>query len=115
MRSGDADRLFQLVDNLVSNAVTYGSSAAAITIASDIGPNHFSIAVHNHGPAIPAVLLPTLFQPMVRGTDTASGNRSVGLGLFIVSEIAKAHGGEARVESSEPEGTTFTVVIPRSI
>ncbi|MFS8063323.1 MAG: ATP-binding protein [Luteimonas sp.] len=111
--SGDADRLFQLIDNLVANAVAYGSAAAPITVASDIAPGWFSIAVHNHGPAIPAALLPTLFQPMVRGTDMASGNRSVGLGLFIVSEIAKAHGGEVRIDSTDADGTTFTVVIPR--
>lgn len=113
--SADADRLFQLLDNLVSNAVAYGSPAAAITVASSIGPDQFSVAVHNHGQAIDARLLPTLFQPMVRGTDMASVTRSVGLGLFIVSEIAKAHGGEARVESSELDGTTFTVSIPRSV
>ena len=76
----------------------------------------FSIAVHNHGSVIPAALQPTLFQPMVRGTDVASVGRSVGLGLFIVSEIAKAHGGEIRVDSSDADGTTttFTAVMPRS-
>lgn len=112
--SADADRLFQLIDNLVSNAVAYGSPSTAITVLSRIEPEHFSVAVHNHGQAIPAVLLSTLFQPMVRGTDIASASRSVGLGLFIVSEIAKAHGGEVRVDSSDADGTTFTVVIPRA-
>jgi sigma-B regulation protein RsbU (phosphoserine phosphatase) len=112
--TGDADRLFQLIDNLVSNAVAYGSESTAITVTSEIVSGEFSIAVHNHGPVIPAAVLPTLFQPMVRGTDIASASRSVGLGLFIVSEIAKAHGGEVRVDSSDTDGTTFTVVIPRS-
>jgi sigma-B regulation protein RsbU (phosphoserine phosphatase) len=112
--TGDADRLFQLIDNLLSNAVAYGSASSAITVTSEIAPGVFSIAVHNHGPAIPATVLPTLFQPMVRGTDIASASRSVGLGLFIVSEIAKAHGGEVRVESTDADGTTFTAVIPRS-
>ena len=112
--TGDADRLFQLVDNLVSNAVAYGSATSAITVTSKIAPGEFSIAVHNHGPAIPATVLPTLFQPMVRGTDIASVNRSVGLGLFIVSEIAKAHGGKRELASSDHEGTTFRVRLPRS-
>jgi sigma-B regulation protein RsbU (phosphoserine phosphatase) len=112
--TGDTDRLFQLVGNLVSNAVAYGSATSAITVTSKVAPSEFSIAVHNHGPAIPATVLPTLFQPMVRGTDIASVNRSVGLGLFIVSEIAKAHGGEVHVDSTDADGTTFTVVIPRS-
>jgi len=112
--SADANRLFQLIDNLVSNAVAYGSPASAITVASRIDPDQFSVAVHNQGQAIPPALLSTLFQPMVRGTEIASVTRSVGLGLFIVSEIAKAHGGEALVESSDADGTTFTVVVPRS-
>jgi sigma-B regulation protein RsbU (phosphoserine phosphatase) len=111
---GDPDRLFQLIDNLVSNAIAYGSAAAPITIASAIADDGYSIAVHNRGPAIPAALQPTLFQPMVRGTDAGSVSRSVGLGLFIVSEIAKAHGGEVRVDSTDAGGTTFTVLIPRS-
>ena len=113
--SADADRLFQLIDNLVSNAVAYGSPATAITVVSRIDADQFSVAVHNQGQAIAASLLSTLFQPMVRGTDIASVTRSVGLGLFIVSEIAKAHGGETRVESSEADGTTFTVVVPRAV
>jgi light-regulated signal transduction histidine kinase (bacteriophytochrome) len=96
------------------NAVAYGAESTAITVTSEIVSGEFSIAVHNHGPVIPAAVLPTLFQPMVRGTDIASASRSVGLGLFIVSEIAKAHGGEVRVESTDADGTTFTAVIPRS-
>jgi phosphoserine phosphatase RsbU/P len=69
--------------------------------------------VHNMGQPIPAELLPTLFEPMVRGTDVESVNRSVGLGLYIVSEIARAHRGVVRVTSSASEGTTFVVTMAR--
>lgn len=111
--SADASRLVQLVGNLVSNAVSHGHPEAPITITSDGAlASALTLAVHNHGDAIPPTLLSSLFEPMTRGAK-ASSSRSVGLGLFIVREIAKAHGGAVAVRSSEPEGTTFTVTLPR--
>lgn len=112
--SADASRLVQLVGNLVSNAVSHGHPAASITITTDgTRADALTVAVHNEGEAIPPALLSSLFEPMTRGT-TASRGRSVGLGLFIVREIARAHGGAVAVRSSVPEGTTFTVTLPRS-
>nr|WP_202975437.1 ATP-binding protein [Micrococcus sp. HSID17228] len=65
--------------------------------------------MHNHGAAIPKALLAGLFEPMTRGTDQGSNVRSVGLGLYIVRELAKVHGGDVAVSSAAAEGTTFTV------
>lgn len=103
----DPDRLGQLVGNLVSNAVAYGTPGAAITVSTATDGQGFSIAVHNEGPPIPEALRDSLFQPMVRGTTTGSEARSVGLGLYIVSEVARAHGGVMQVESSLAHGTEF--------
>ena len=110
---GDANRLAQLVGNLVSNAMTYGSPTEPVTATSTIETGFFSIAVHNLGPPLPDSVRARLFQPMTRGTDVASEARSLGLGLFIVQEIAKAHGGTVEVVSSAEEGTTFRASIPR--
>lgn len=60
----------------------------------------------------PEALLANLFEPMTRGTDQASQVRSVGLGLYIVRELAKVHGGDVAVSSSAAAGTTFTVTLP---
>ena len=109
--SADADRIFQLIGNLVANAAAYGAEERPITITTSYADGPARVAVHNFGPAIPAELLPTLFQPMVRGTDTPSGTRSVGLGLYIASEIARAHGGGITVSSSLEEGTRFEVTL----
>ncbi|MNM31406.1 Heme sensor protein HssS [compost metagenome] len=70
--------------------------------------------MHNHGTPIPPELLDNLFEPMIRGSHDNAELRSVGLGLFIVREIVRAHGGEVVVSSSAQAGTTFTVTFPRS-
>lgn len=112
--TADPDRLAQLVGNLVSNAVAYGTAGSPITVSTATGDGGFSIAVHNHGAPIPAEQRGALFQPMVRGTGTRSGNRSVGLGLYIVAEVARAHGGTVRLASDAERGTEFIVACPRS-
>jgi sigma-B regulation protein RsbU (phosphoserine phosphatase) len=109
----DASRLEQLVGNLVSNAMVHGSAEKPVTVTSTVRPESFSIAVHNEGTPIPPSLQTVLFQPMTRGMNATSAGRSVGLGLFIVSQIAKAHGGTAFVTSTPTDGTTFTVMLPR--
>ncbi|HET9205157.1 MAG TPA: PAS domain-containing sensor histidine kinase [Burkholderiaceae bacterium] len=114
--SGDcmasADRLVQLIGNLVSNAVTYGSQDTPVTVSSTIAPETFQIVVHNHGAPVPEALLSNMFNPMVCGSTPGSGGQGVGLGLFIVREIVHAHGGTVEVSSSASEGTTFMATLP---
>ncbi|MEX5669492.1 ATP-binding protein, partial [Pseudomonas neuropathica] len=71
-----------------------------------------SICVHNAGSVIPESLRSVLFEPMTRGTGKESDVRSVGLGLFIVREIARAHGGDVSVNSTVNTGTSFTAHFP---
>jgi sigma-B regulation protein RsbU (phosphoserine phosphatase) len=108
----DGMRLVQLVGNLVANAMAYGDPASPVTVTSSVDGDSFAVAVHNHGAPLPAELQATLFRPMKRGSHTADGSRSVGLGLFIVREIARAHGGSADVVSTAESGTTFRAVFP---
>jgi phosphoserine phosphatase RsbU/P len=110
----DPARLEQLLGNLVSNAMTYGQLEAQVTVSSWIEAESCGISVHNFGPPIPATTLPTLFQPMTRGPQSLASKRSVGLGLFIVGEIARAHGGATHVDSSAEAGTTFRASFGRS-
>jgi sigma-B regulation protein RsbU (phosphoserine phosphatase) len=107
----DTDRLQQLVVNLVVNAVTHGAKDRPVTVRTAIEGDSFIVTVHNEGEPIASELLPRLFDPMTRGTsDPAS--RSIGLGLYIVREIARAHGGSVAVESTARNGTTLTAVFP---
>jgi len=110
----DENRLAQVIGNLVSNAIAYGSPEAPVTVTSWVGPDECSISVHNVGAPIPEALRTRIFEPMTRGAGHGDTQRSVGLGLFIVSEIAKAHGGTASVTSSVATGTRFTVTFPRT-
>jgi sigma-B regulation protein RsbU (phosphoserine phosphatase) len=108
----DPDRLVQLIGNLVSNAVAYGSPTAPITVTSEASDSQCEIAVHNDGDPIPPALIAGLFEPMVRGEYGSRGGRGVGLGLYIVREIARAHGGRMDVTSSAQQGTTFRAIFP---
>jgi len=112
--TADPDRLAQVVTNLVSNALTYGDPKHPITVRSTVAPSVLQLAVHNLGACIPADLLPHIFEPLRRGEQQVKlGSRSVGLGLYIVREIASAHGGTVTVTSTAEDGTTFTVTTPR--
>jgi sigma-B regulation protein RsbU (phosphoserine phosphatase) len=108
----DGDRLAQLLGNLISNALKYGSADQPVTVESEVRQCEICLRVHNHGPAIPEAIRSCLFEPMTRGEDGDYAGRSVGLGLYIVRSIASAHGGQVDVESSDAAGTTFTVRIP---
>jgi phosphoserine phosphatase RsbU/P len=106
-----SDRLVQAIGNLVSNAVQHGSADGTITVTSTVGPAGCTIAVHNEGQPLPAQHLSSIFEPMVRGAERGA-SEGVGLGLYIVREIAHAHGGQVSVDSTAERGTTFVVRIP---
>lgn len=112
----DPDRLAQVVSNLVSNALKYGEVNRPVTVVTRSSPgDRLAIEVHNEGRPIPPADQRALFEPFKRGIqDSREGKeRGLGLGLYIVQEIAHAHGGTVRVQSREGEGTCFTVEIPR--
>jgi len=108
----DGDRISQALGNLVSNALTYGSPGTAVTVRSEGLAHSVRFSVHNQGKAIDPHIGPRLFEPMTRG-EQAGNLRSVGLGLYIVREIALAHGGKVDYVSNDVSGTTFTIELER--
>ncbi len=106
----DAMRIGQLLSNLLSNAMVYGDPAAPVRIHGRTHDGALELSVANAGPTIEAFEIERLFRPFVRGEATGDRN-SLGLGLYICSEIAKAHEGTISVTSRN--GTTcFTLRIP---
>ena len=111
----DSERLAQLVVNLVTNALRYGREATAVRVSIADGPDDaVELRVHNEGDPIPEHMLPHLFEPFRRGEGAERQHRGgLGLGLFIVREIVRAHGGTIAVESAAGAGTTFVTRLPR--
>ncbi|AKU94784.1 Sensor histidine kinase [Labilithrix luteola] len=108
----DRQRIEQLVSNLVTNAIDHSDGKEPVDVVIRLLPDKLSLTVHNSGTPIRADVLPRLFHPFYRGSE-GEPQKGLGLGLFIVSEIARAHGGSVRADSSAREGTTFTVTLPR--
>lgn len=110
--TADGDRVGQALGNLISNALTYGLRDTAVTVSSEGRAHSVRFSVHNEGPQIDPGMRPTIFEPMTRG-ESAGHLRSVGLGLYIVREIALAHGGGVDYTSGAVSGTTFIIELPR--
>jgi signal transduction histidine kinase len=109
----DANRLRQVVCNLVENAIVHGMHGGHVRVALFGTDKDVNIEVANSGNAIQADTMPGVFEPLKRGLHATSDD-SLGLGLYIVREIAKAHGGDAAVRSDARE-TVFTVRLPRHL
>jgi signal transduction histidine kinase len=114
----DAARLQQVVSNLMGNALQHGSAEGPIELAIASEESTVVLSVHNEGSPIPAEMLATIFDPLMRYATLGSAARrvsgSIGLGLYIVREIVVAHEGTVAVASTVQEGTTFTVRLPRT-
>jgi signal transduction histidine kinase/CHASE1-domain containing sensor protein len=109
----DPHRVAQMVSNLVTNAAIHGAPGSPVTVRAAVGAADLRMSVHNEGAPIPAELRKELFRPLRRGPAAGQGPQgSIGLGLFIVEQIAQAHGGEIEV-ASDTGGTTFSVRLPR--
>jgi len=106
----DADRISQLLSNLVANALTHGSIDQPVKVVARIELNNFELSVSNGGKPIPEEVLETLFEPFTREASSPS-QQGLGLGLYIASQIARAHGGNLKATSSATE-TRFTFLMP---
>lgn len=110
---GDADRLRQVVTNLLANARSHTPPGTEVTLRLSADPHVVRLEVADTGPGIPPELLGHVFERFVRGDRARSRSTgSTGLGLAIVRAVVAAHGGGVEVGSG-PEGTVFTVRLPQ--
>jgi signal transduction histidine kinase len=117
----DARRVHQAISNLVFNALKYGNPDSAIHVSVDgRSKKEVIIAVENAGKPIPPALLTRIFDPLVRAQDDEAGadaqmaGANLGLGLYVVREVAAAHGGGVDVSSNESM-TRFELRLPRGV
>lgn len=110
----DAERIAQVASNLIGNALKHGDAQAAVQVRLD-GMAHDSIilSIANAG-TIPAELLDHLFDPFRGGQRPAGRSEGLGLGLYIVYQIVKAHRGSVEVDTGRNDQTVFRVVVPRA-
>jgi signal transduction histidine kinase len=106
----DRPRLEQVVSNLLGNAVRHGEGRIEVEVVGEEG--EIALRVKNRGRPIPPEQLSTIFEPFRRG---ATGPEGLGLGLYIVKEIVRAHGGTIEVRSTADEGTTFACFWRRTL
>lgn len=109
----DEQRIAQALSNLVGNAIKYGSADTPVRVTLRSDDDGLTVAVANAGSEVSKETLDTLFEPLVRGTGADRSGVSLGLGLYIVREIALAHGGTVGVACSPESGTVFEIRLPR--
>jgi signal transduction histidine kinase len=108
----DRAKIGQLFSNLLGNAVMHGDPEGPIHVSAQTKPDGaFKLSVTNFGAPISSKAMENLFEPFSRGDRPSQ--QGLGLGLFIASEIARAHGGTLTADST-PEETTFVFTMPRA-
>ncbi len=113
----DKARIGQVFSNLLSNAIQYGFQDSPVQVRLDGHTEAVELVVNNDGLPIPSERKDLIFDPLTRGLpdeDTVPPSGNLGLGLYITKEVVVAHGGTIEVSSSEADGTTFTVLLPRT-
>ncbi|PQV55048.1 hybrid sensor histidine kinase/response regulator [Paraburkholderia sp. BL21I4N1] len=111
----DTDLVWQAVSNLVSNALHHGAAGGDIGVEVDgEAVDSVRLKVSNRG-TIPMEVFPHLFKAFGPNTSGARSREGLGLGLHIVQEIARMHGGNVSVNSDEAMGTVFTIELPRMV
>jgi signal transduction histidine kinase len=109
----DPGRVEQAVLVLLDNATRYSPSGERVRLEAAIRGSSLVIAVSDHGPGIPADVLPSIFERFNRGDRSRGELRTgAGLGLSIARAVVTAHGGDIRAASQVGQGTTMTMALP---
>lgn len=114
----DESRIAQVFSNLIDNALKHGVKSEPVTVHLDSEAGEVIVRINNRGTPIDRARMQTMFEPPVRFEEKDSSGHeneaSLGISLYITREIVQAHKGVIRVDSSQDDGTTFTVRLPRT-
>jgi signal transduction histidine kinase len=109
---GDAQRLVQVVTNLLANANKFAPEGSEIRIGGAAGGGEVSLWVEDEGPGVPDSAGGSIFERFYRSAEQEPEPRGLGLGLWIVKSIVERHGGHVRAERTAWGRTRFTVTLP---
>jgi signal transduction histidine kinase len=109
---GDRERLRQVLQNLIDNAVKYSPAGEEVEVGARVFDGNVEIAVTDRGPGIPPEQQRLIFEKFGRADVGGGSKPGTGLGLFIARSIAEAHGGSLDVRSVPGRGATFTLTLP---
>ena len=113
----DAERLVQVFNNLLNNAIKYSPQGGTIKVGVRVQaeqPNQVLIWIKDQGVGITASDLPHIFDRYYRASTVDSAIRGLGIGLYLVREVINRHGGRVWAESAPGQGSTFYVELPRA-
>ena len=111
--NADKDLIYRVIYNLVDNAIKFTDEKGTVTFSQQTDARNLKFVIRNTGKGIPATELPLVFERFYKLDKSRSANKtSMGLGLYIVKTIVKAHSGTILVSSNENDFTEFTVTLP---
>jgi two-component system, OmpR family, sensor histidine kinase VicK len=114
--TSDDVKLFQIINNLISNAVKFTREDGKIDIIITDSKDRFAISVVDNGIGIPEYLHPHLFKKNTpAGRSGLNGEKSIGMGLHIVKKLVELLKGELNFKSEEDNGATFTIELPKVV
>lgn len=111
----DLERITQVINNLLSNAIRYSQPGGQVKILTGMDSSKIWLSVADNGPGIAEDEKKQVFTPFYRGKAAGRFSEGMGLGLSIAQDIIHAHGGEIQVESQPGRGSTFSIVLNLSL
>jgi signal transduction histidine kinase len=114
MANVDVDRINQVLDNLINNAVKYTEPGGFVNVRTEVidSGQYARVAIEDDGPGIPEDRLKRIFERYFQVREHSVAEQGLGLGLAIVQQIVTAHGGSVDVQSEVGKGSTFSFILP---